>query len=109
MAKILTITYYYIDVSNAVYHTGELITNLTVLDRKITFNPYIKIIYENTDEIVLEENPGDYPRLIKYYKSKDYAKSILDKILKNPLAQPIPPDRTIAEINLSIGGFTPKL
>lgn len=105
MAKILTHTYYYIDVSSAPYWDGTLVTNLTVLDRKITFTKYIKIICETEDKIVIEENPGDYPRRTMYYKTKSYAQNILSELLKKPIAIEEVPDRTLSEVHLRIGGF----
>ena len=109
MAKILTVTYYYINVSNAMYHDGQMITNLTVLDRKITYSKYISIIKETDKELVLCENPGDFPRYTRYYKSKEYAQKTLDDILKKPVAIPTTSDRTMSEIHLRLGGFKEKL
>ena len=66
-----TQTYYYIDIMHipAREPFKHDSINLCILDRKISLNEYVKIVDETEHELIIEENV-DYPRLMKYYKTK---------------------------------------
>ncbi len=77
----MTKTYYYIEAMHIPARDPFEYdsVHLCVLDRKISFKEYVKLLEENENEIIVEENI-DYPRLFKYYTTKAYAQQILKEI-----------------------------
>lgn len=80
----MTKTYYYIEAlhipARAPFSHDSV--HLCVLDRKVSFNEYVKLIDEDDISVIIEENI-DYPRLFKYYKTKEFAQMTLNKLLES--------------------------
>ena len=84
----MTKTYYYIEALHIPARSPFKYdsVHLCVLDRCISFNEYVKLLEENENEVIVEENI-DYPRLFKYYTTKAYAQQILKQIIERRAAK----------------------
>lgn len=100
-------TYYYIE-TTTIKGKPPFINDIIqrwVADRILHFNEFMYIVSENDNEIVVEENPGDYLFCRKYYKNKDFAKKILEEIIKNEDEAKLLKYKTNTEYFLEIEGF----